>query len=210
MTKKPHGLKGRPSRLKGKGRNLAWLKEHVGHASDECLIYPFSKTYQGYGQVGYFGKVRKAHRVMCELAKGPPPTPEHHAAHNCGKGHLGCVNPRHVDWKTPSENRMDQFAHGTGNPPHLRRLTIDQVEEIKASAIACVDLAKQYNVSVAAIFKIKRGETWSKPRSNLTLENIRAIKDAPEDEAIAIGKSLGLFRHRVLRLRAGALFAGIE
>ena len=67
--------------LKGKGRGLLWLKARIWHAGQECLIWPFSKTYQGYGQVGYGGKVRKAHRVMCELAHGPAPTSCHEAAH---------------------------------------------------------------------------------------------------------------------------------
>lgn len=202
--------KGQPSPHRGKGRGLAWLKANVGYDGEECLIWPWSKTYQGYGQLGFHGKVRKAHRVMCELVNGPPPTPEHEAAHQCGKGHLGCVHPKHVEWKTPAGNRADMIQHGTWQKKVARRLTIDKVQEIRASELSCVDLATKYAVSVSAIFKIKRGETWAKPRSRLTLESIRSIKDATEDQAITIGKSLGLDKYKVQKLRAGVIFSGVE
>jgi len=91
-----HALKGRPSVRRGNGKCLAWLKERVAYDGEECLIWPFSGNHQGYGHLGYFGKVVKAHRLMCILAHGEPPTPEHHAAHSCGRGHLGCVHPGHL------------------------------------------------------------------------------------------------------------------
>lgn len=34
---------------------------------------------------------------MCELVYGKPPMPKHQAAHNCGKGNLGCINPKHLE-----------------------------------------------------------------------------------------------------------------
>lgn len=189
---------------------MAWLKAHVAYAGDGCLIWPQSRNHQGYGQLGYFGKVKKAHHIMCLLVHGEPPTPAHEAAHECGNGHLGCVHPKHVSWKTHTENCADTIRHGNQPKKVARRLTIDKVHEIRVSDLSCVNAAKQYGVSVATIFKIRRGETWVRPRSTLTFENIRSIKDAPEDRAIVIGKSLGLPRHRILKLRAGELFGGVE
>jgi len=162
---RPSPLKGKPSALRGKGRGLAWLKAHVEHQGEECLIWPQSRNYQGYGQLGYFGKVRKAHHIMCLLVHGPAPTARHEAAHNCGKGHLGCVHPKHVEWKTRIENAMDTIMHGTYFKGAPRRLNFKLAEEIRASDLSCVNLAKQYNVSVSAIFKVRRGETWTKPRA---------------------------------------------
>lgn len=205
---KPHGNKGRPSKLRGRGRNLVWLKERVSHDGDTCLIWPFSKNHQGYGQIGYFGKVKKAHHIMCLLIHGPAPSTRHEAAHNCGKGHLGCVHPKHVEWKTPAENRADTIRHGTNPKKVTRRLTIDLVEEIRASGRSCVDLAKQYRVSIAAIFKIRRGETWVKPRSMLTGDQLRKIRelDSAGAKTSEISEAVGLSYSIIWRLRTNQNF----
>src|SRR5215471_14726746 len=92
---------------------LEWIQERVGHAGDDCLQWPFSRSSSGYGILFHEGKVVYAHRTMCELANGKPPTPKHHASHSCGRGHLGCVNPRHLEWKTAAENQQDRRKHGT-------------------------------------------------------------------------------------------------
>ena len=205
-------MDGKPEKVpynKGKGRGYAWLKERAGHQSDDCLLWPFSKNTQGYGQLGYRGQYLRAHRLMCEFINGPPPAPDYHAAHTCGNGHMGCVNPRHLQWKTALENRLDANAHGTGNASAARRLTIEQVAEIKASNDSLRKLAAKYGVSFATIGKIKRGDTWVDPRSKLTLEAIRQIREAPEGTAIAVGKSLGVDANKVRRLRTGMSFQGV-
>jgi hypothetical protein len=63
------------------------------------------------------GHFERATRVMCKLAHGPAPTPKHHAAHSCGKGHEACINPKHLRWATPRENAADAKLHGTFKPP---------------------------------------------------------------------------------------------
>jgi hypothetical protein len=92
-----------------------WLLRNVGHVGDDCLIWPYSRDRHGYGQIGVKGKVQRTHRVMCGLAHGAPPSPDCHAAHSCGNGHLGCVNPKHLFWATPSQNQYDRREHGTVN-----------------------------------------------------------------------------------------------
>lgn len=98
---------------RGTGKTLKWLKEHVNHDGNDCLIWPFNRIPNGYGMFGYLGKMYYAHRYMCELVNGPPPE-GHEAAHSCGNGKLGCANPKHLSWKTKSENRLDALRHGTG------------------------------------------------------------------------------------------------
>lgn len=95
------------------GSQVPWLHAHVSYKGDGCLTWPFSFQKDGRGQVTMSGRTKQAHRVMCELAHGLPPTPLHEAAHLCGKGHLGCVNPKHLAWKTSKENKADQIGHGT-------------------------------------------------------------------------------------------------
>ena len=90
-----------------------WIEEMLKHRTDECVIWPFHRNNKGYGQIGVEGKIGLAHRIVCQIANGEPPGRDHHAAHSCGNGHLGCVNPRHLSWKTPSQNEQDKYDHGT-------------------------------------------------------------------------------------------------
>lgn len=98
--------------LRGTGRGIKWMLAHVSYQGDDCLIWPFARG-DGYGNIGYYGKIYRSHRFMCKLAKGEPPTPKHQAAHSCGNGRNGCVNPRHLSWKTNGENQLDRRKHGT-------------------------------------------------------------------------------------------------
>lgn len=102
----------------GKGKGIKWLREHVGYQGDDCLVWPFSRRKDGYGQVGVDGFVSKAHNVMCELVHGPAPSRNHMACHECGNGHLGCVHPKHVFWRTHAENMRDMVRHGRACGPH--------------------------------------------------------------------------------------------
>jgi hypothetical protein len=102
------------SHNKGNGKAIAWVREHAAHQGDECLVWPFCRDGKnGRGRIGYLGKQTWAHRFMCEFVYGPAPSPEHEAAHSCGKGHEGCVNPKHLEWKTKSDNQRDRAKHGT-------------------------------------------------------------------------------------------------
>jgi hypothetical protein len=74
---------------------------------DECLIYPFKRYTNGYGGTWVDGIETYAHRHMCKTKHGEPPTPEHEAAHRCGNGKRGCINPNHLRWATHAENMAD-------------------------------------------------------------------------------------------------------
>ena len=118
---------------KGKGAALKWILDRVAHQGDECLTWPFSRIAKGYGHVSIDGRLHYAHRIMCELVKGPPPTPEHQASHSCGNGHNGCVNGEHLSWKTNSGNQLDRRAHGTLRKDGVRtKLTPAQIAEIRS------------------------------------------------------------------------------
>lgn len=149
------------------GKTLVWLEANVGHQSDECLAWPFSRERTGYGtKVWFGGRGVPPHRVMCVLAHGPSPEGKTHAAHNCGKGHFGCVNPRHIEWKTPKENTADKFIHGTialGEESHLAKLKDQDVLAIVGPLrhLGCNKLAAKFGVSNTTIKLIRRGETWS-------------------------------------------------
>lgn len=139
--------------------------DHVGHEGEACLPWPFSKDGRvGRGSLTYRGKNYWAHRLMCEMAHGAPPTPKHQAAHNCGKGHYGCVNPRHLEWKTNSENQIDRAKNGnalrnTNGPRSV--LTPAQQAEIVALK------GRMTQVAIAAKFGVSLGcvQYWMKYRA---------------------------------------------
>lgn len=149
---------------KGKGKGIKFLRDNLSYAGEECLIWPMFRDDHGYGIMGYCGKLYKASRMMCELVKGPPPSPEHHAAHSCGNGHLGCVHPKHLDWKTPEQNQWDAVEHGRVKPRGPRRkLTDEQVSEIRASTTPRYELAATYGVRVETIDRIRNGSARARP-----------------------------------------------
>jgi len=88
-----------------------WVMAILPYDGDDCLAWPYATDQDGYGLGEIDGKVRRAHRYICALAHGEPPTPKHEAAHSCGNGHLGCVNPGHLRWATCLENQRERWEH---------------------------------------------------------------------------------------------------
>jgi hypothetical protein len=157
------GRRGHPP-SKGKGKAFRWLTENVSHAGDGCLIWPFGRDKRvNRGMLKHNGKNYWAHRLMCELVHGAPPTPKHQAAHNCGKGHYRCVNPRHLEWKTNAQNQLDRAKNGNAlRNPHGPKGAL--TPEQKAEIIALKGTMTQ--MAIAAKFGISLGcvQYWQKYR----------------------------------------------
>jgi hypothetical protein len=144
---------------------MAWLREHVSYGSDACLTWPFARHSNGEAAIGD-RQSRQAARLMCILAHGDPPFEAAQAAHSCGKGHLACVNPRHLSWKTPKDNTADQIVHGTrrrGENHPFARLTEKHVIAIRAlhGKFTTSDLAEIFDVHPWTISDIIERKTWS-------------------------------------------------
>lgn len=126
----------------------------------------YNKNLDGYGMINVDGKKAYANRVMCELAHGSPPSLTHEAAHSCGKGNEGCVNPNHLYWGTRADNARDMVGHGAscrGDKSGRRKLSTAQVLDIKRRLDAGEDpaaLAEQFGVIRNTIYRIKSGATW--------------------------------------------------
>lgn len=148
----------------GKGEPMRWLVEHVTHDSDECLRWPYARSGSGEATVWFEGHQRSAAPIMCRLVHGESPSQDHECAHNCGKAHEGCVNPRHLRWATRSENHMDKYLHGTmpiGERSHKHILKAPQVIEIRKRLEKPSVLAKRYGVKVATIYAVLAGLNWA-------------------------------------------------
>lgn len=185
-----------------------WLEMHLNHQDREfCLIWPFSRAQNGYGTAGHAGYIRP-HRIMCEHRNGPPPSDKHQAAHSCGNGHLGCVNPWHVNWRTPAENQRERYQQHGLMPS--RKLTPEQVDEIRSmkSRERTVDTAERFQVTEANIRQIQSGKIWrldKKQRRAFTAEEVEIIRSLPKrgNSARQIGERYGVNRSVIERIRKG-------
>lgn len=131
-----------------------------------CLYWPYAKNGVGYAQISIRGQKHLVTRITCERRNGPPPTPKHHAAHSCGKGHLGCVAPWHLSWKLPVDNAADMVVHGTrlrGERAPWSRLTDTDVRSIRALAgrISQEQIGLRFGISQTMAGKIIRRERWA-------------------------------------------------
>lgn len=155
-----------PRQREAKGAALDWILSNSKYEGRDCLLWPFSKFTDGRGSLWVGGRAIVASRYMCVLTHGNPPTRQHEAAHSCGKGHLGCVNPNHLRWATAKENTNDKFIHGTvpqGANHWNSKLTSDQVVEIKnlIGKKTQDEIADIFGVSRGCISDIQRGATWA-------------------------------------------------
>jgi hypothetical protein len=192
-----------------------WLRKHLDHQDKEfCLIWPFNRAQNGYAQVGGVRLVPT--RVMCEHLNGPPPTPKHQAAHSCGNGHVGCVNPWHLNWKTPAENQCERYQQ-QGRIMPRQRLTPEQVDEIRSlkERERVVETARRFQVTEANIRQIQSGKIWkleSKRVRQFTSVEVEMIRNTPWQAKTARqwAEEFGVGRSTIDRIRGGKTFRYFE
>lgn len=136
------------------------------HVDEDCLFWPFARNGHGYGQISHEGKTGPVHRYVCRLVNGEPPSPRHLAAHNCGNGHLGCVNPKHLRWATPKQNTADMVVHGTdmrGSKSYRTSLTEADVLRIRdlQGQMRPGQIGALFGVSRETVNNIHWRRTWA-------------------------------------------------
>jgi hypothetical protein len=150
----------------GQGEGYKLVLRLVGHKGEDCVTWPYTLA-NGYGVFSLYGQLHYAHRYLCELIHGPAPSTDHEATHSCGRGHLGCVNPLHLDWKTHSENQLDRARHGTRSTWSKRgKVSWQQVQEIRAliGTRPQREIAAIFGISRSQISWIATGKSWKKPK----------------------------------------------
>lgn len=173
---------------RGKSASRQWLLDRVDYESDDCLLWPFATARGGYGNFACMGERHYAHRYMCELTHGPAPSDTHEASHECGKSN--CVNPRHLSWKTPTENHLDCRLHGTHvkhRSGNAGKVTRDQAAEIRSlkGVKTLKEIGQQFGLSESGVSNIWCGRRHNRP------SKIRHW--APEeDDQIRRGIALGM------------------
>jgi HNH endonuclease len=127
-----------------------------------CWLWIGAKVPKGYGQFKIGEKVYRAHRVAYELFKEEVPEGMF-VLHSCDNP--SCVNPDHLFVGTNSDNIQDSFDKGRSSnvgelhPGH--KLTEDDVLHILGSDKSNEELAAEYDVDRASIYKIRTGRSWS-------------------------------------------------
>lgn len=151
------------------GEPAAFIEQAIKHKSNDCLFWPYSRNNDGYAKIRIVKRNGKqsyvyATRLICTAVHGKPSKRNHEAAHNCGNGHLGCVNPMHLEWKTHQQNCVDTITQGRSSNPGAR-LTEFDVREIRklitTKKISLTKIAQQYAVNPTTISDIANGRTWS-------------------------------------------------
>ena len=133
---------------------------------DACILWPYAKNAGGRGVIRRFGQTRLVHRLACIEVHGQPPTLEHEAAHSCGNGHLGCVNPNHIQWETRRQNAADMVAHGRstrGEKNPAAKLTADDVQAIRTleGSMPQREIASLFGIAQQNVSDICRGKRWT-------------------------------------------------
>lgn len=147
---------------------LDWIELNSKHTGNDCVQWPFHISKDGYGRVHdpRNGNLSTAARIMCGAAHGEPPTQKHHAAHSCGNGNKGCVNPNHLYWATCIENQNDRIKHGTTNRGERQgqsKLTTGDVLKIREllKTQSQASIAKLFKVDPSHISNIFRRKQWA-------------------------------------------------
>lgn len=93
----------------------------------------------------------KVHKVLLEIFKGPPPTPEHVARHlNDVPTDFRLEN---LEWGTQSQNMLDKFKNGY---VHHRKILTDELKtKIKNDPRSQREIANELKVSQKTIWRAK-------------------------------------------------------
>lgn len=147
------------------GRFLGETKEFITRllteTHDSCVFWPFSRS-RGYAYTAWNGKYVSVSRLICRLVHGDPQDESMQAAHSCGNGAKGCVNPACLRWATKRENESDKLIHGTnakGERSGNSKITNVQVDSIREDKRRGNVIAKEYGISAAQVSRIKSRKT---------------------------------------------------
>jgi hypothetical protein len=147
-------LKGEPRRfVRGHANRLQGPDYEVvdtGHKTP-CWLWRKGCGTRGYGRLRIGGKPRQAHVIYYERAHGPVPRGLQ-LDHLCRQH--GRVNPDHLEPVTNAENSRRGLN---------RKLTVAQVQEIRAAAGRHRDIAARYGVVQSTVTAIKARRLWGDP-----------------------------------------------
>jgi hypothetical protein len=152
---------------KGKTKDLVY-KIVAGDPKDSCIFWEYGRDGQGYARALVPGFAsRLAHRIICEIINGPPPVPEYYARHICGNGHLGCVNPGHLEWGSAQDNQDDELKLGRRKYGEettkavLNEAAIREIRNMRTKGLSYQKIGDKFGVQRSTIQAVAEGRTWA-------------------------------------------------
>jgi hypothetical protein len=131
-----------------------FLKKFIQTSSNDCWGWTGAKFKKnGYGAFGINYKMKLAHRVSYEIFIEQIPT-DLCVLHKCDNPL--CVNPNHLFLGTHRDNMQDMVKKSRQG----RKLTKDEIKEIKKSSLTQQLIASKFNVSQSLISFIKNNKQW--------------------------------------------------
>lgn len=131
----------------------------------KCFVWTGS-TWDGYGSVGFRGKVERTHRVAWILTYGLIPKNKC-VLHKCDNP--PCVRPSHLFVGSRLDNNRDREAKGRGvytsgedcSWSKLRWGSVRAIRKLYGSGhFTMKSLADMYEVDVKAVFRVIHHMTW--------------------------------------------------
>ena len=119
-----------------------------------CWLWTGFANSDGYGKFNVNGKIESAHRVAYREYRGPIQS-GFCVLHSCDIA--CCVNPDHLRIGTDAENAADKVKRK--RVP--RKISDEQVVQIRVASGRYRDIAEKYNISAALVSRIKSGEARS-------------------------------------------------
>ncbi len=141
------------------------FQKHV-YKTKTCWLWMARISPFGYGQFGFNGTMKQAHRVSFEIYKSKIPKGLC-VLHVCDNRR--CVNPDHLWLGTQADNVQDMILKNRGlkaigDRNGSAKLSWDKVNEIrklrKDSGILYKDLASKFNVHISTIKRIILNKYW--------------------------------------------------
>lgn len=159
-------IKGQPKRyirfhsryVNGKPMAERLIEAVRNHASDECLLWPFSKHESGYGRLQFKGRLVGAHRLAFYLTHGHWPVPE--GCHSCDTP--ACFNPIHIFEGT----RQDNMEDASKKLRCWAKITPEIVRAIRREYVPNEPgfdqwaIARKYDISQTTVGRILARQLW--------------------------------------------------
>ncbi len=143
-----------------------WSAVDATGGDESCWPWTKNRNRQGYGAVGWFGKVRKAHRVAYELVTGENITGLD-IRHTCDNPQ--CCNPRHLRAGTTTDNMRDMAAKGrSGNHKgtangraKIGEPDVCEIREALNMGESQQNVANRFGIHQTSVSQIKCGVKWT-------------------------------------------------
>lgn len=147
------------------GERFRYYLAHLYTETEDCKIWPYSTSGNGYGTFRFEKKMYYVHILACQAFNGPPPA-GFVASH--GPCHTPrCWNGTHLSWKSRVDDSLDRWRDGSvqhGENWMKSKLTQTQVDDIRhqvANGTRQSLMAEKYQVSRPTICNIVKRRTWN-------------------------------------------------